>query len=70
MTSNSVAGLLSDLGVTRSHSRPKVSNDNPYSESWLPGSGQELHLPAPTDPDVPDSGIRLFEVWVRYVPAE
>ena len=35
MTSNSVAGLLSDLGVTRSHSRPKVSNDNPYSESWF-----------------------------------
>ncbi len=35
MTSNTVAGLLSDLGVTRSHSRPKVSNDNPYSESWF-----------------------------------
>lgn len=35
MTSNSVAGLLSELGVTRSHSRPKVSNDNPYSESWF-----------------------------------
>ena len=35
MTSNSVAGLLSDRGVTRSHSRPKVSNDNPYSESWF-----------------------------------
>ncbi|GGS28778.1 hypothetical protein GCM10010269_79370 [Streptomyces humidus] len=25
--------LLIDLGVTRSHSRPKVSNDNPYIES-------------------------------------
>lgn len=25
--------LLIDLGVTRSHSRPKVSNDNPYSEA-------------------------------------
>ena len=35
MTSNTVAHLLSDLGVTRSHSRPKVSNDNPYSESWF-----------------------------------
>jgi transposase InsO family protein len=33
MTSKSVATLLADLGVTRSHSRPKVSNDNPYSES-------------------------------------
>ncbi|GLY33970.1 transposase [Kineosporia sp. NBRC 101731] len=35
MTSKSVADLLEDLGVTRSHSRPKVSNDNPYSEAWF-----------------------------------
>lgn len=33
MTSKPVSALLADLGVTRSHSRPKVSNDNPYSES-------------------------------------
>lgn len=33
MTSQSVAELLSMLGITKSHSRPKVSNDNPYSES-------------------------------------
>jgi transposase InsO family protein len=33
MTSKTVATLLSDLEVTRSHSRPRVSNDNPYSES-------------------------------------
>jgi putative transposase len=33
MTSKTVAALLSDLGVIRSHSRPQVSNDNPYSES-------------------------------------
>ncbi len=33
MTSKSVATPLADLGVTRSHSRPSVSNDNPYSES-------------------------------------
>ena len=33
MTSKPVAQLLVDLGVTRSHSRPRVSNDNPYSES-------------------------------------
>jgi putative transposase len=35
MTSKTVAALLSDLEVTRSHSRPKVSNDNPYSEAWF-----------------------------------
>ena len=33
MTSKSVAQLLTDLGVDRSHSRPHVSNDNPYSEA-------------------------------------
>ncbi len=33
MTSKQVAFLLADLGVTKSHSRPSVSNDNPYSES-------------------------------------
>lgn len=33
MTSRTVAQLLCDLGVTRSHSRPRVSNDNPFSEA-------------------------------------
>ncbi len=33
MRSKSVAMLLADLGVTKTHSRPYVSNDNPYSES-------------------------------------
>lgn len=33
MTSKPVAFLLADLGITQSHSRPRVSNDNPYSES-------------------------------------
>ncbi len=33
MTSQSVALLLAELGVTRSHSRPQVSNDNPFSEA-------------------------------------
>ena len=35
MTSKTVAALLSDLEVTKSHSRPRVSNDNPYSEAWF-----------------------------------
>ena len=33
MTSKTVAQLLADLGVLRSHSRPHVSNDNPFSEA-------------------------------------
>jgi putative transposase len=33
MTSHTVAELLVDLGVLKSHSRPHTSNDNPFSES-------------------------------------
>jgi len=33
MVSQTVAQLLATLGVTKSHSRPHVSNDNPFSES-------------------------------------
>jgi len=33
MRSKPVALLLADLGVTKTHSRPYTSNDNPYSES-------------------------------------
>jgi putative transposase len=33
MTSKTVALLYADLDIIRSHSRPRVSNDNPYSES-------------------------------------
>ncbi len=33
MASKPVAFLLADLGVTKSHSRPHVPNDNPFSES-------------------------------------
>jgi len=33
MSSKPVAFLLADLGITKTHSRPHVSDDNPYSES-------------------------------------
>jgi len=33
MIAKSVAVLLADLGVSQTHSRPHVSNDNPFSES-------------------------------------
>ncbi len=33
MRSKSLALLLADLGVNKTHSRPHVSNDNPYSEA-------------------------------------
>jgi len=46
MRSKLVAQLLADLSVTKTHSRPHVSDDNPYSEAqfktlkyhpWFPG---------------------------------
>ena len=33
MRSKCIAPLLSGLGITKTHSRPYVSNDNPFSES-------------------------------------
>jgi putative transposase len=33
MKAKATAFLLADLGVTKSHSRPHTSNDNPFSES-------------------------------------
>jgi len=33
MTSKPVAFLLADLGITKTHARPHVANDNPYSEA-------------------------------------
>jgi len=40
MTSKPVAFLLADLGVTKSHSRPYTSTDNPYSDESFHGFGQ------------------------------
>jgi putative transposase len=46
MKSKTVAELLVDLGVEKTHSRPHVSNDNPYSEAQF----KTLKY----DPDFPD----------------
>src|SRR5204862_528000 len=35
LVGESVAFLVADLGVTKTHSRPHVSNDNPFSEAQL-----------------------------------
>ena len=50
MTSKPVALLLADLGVTKSHSRPHVSNDNPYSEA--------ISRPSSTGPTSPTGSAR------------
>jgi putative transposase len=46
MASKLVAQLLADLGVTKSHSRPHVSNDNPYSEAQF--KTMKYRPPSPT----------------------
>jgi putative transposase len=57
MIAKSTALLLSDLGVTQSHSRPHVSDDNPFSEAQF--KTLKYH---PTFPDRFDSieGARAF----------
>lgn len=72
MTSDTVAGLYAKLNIAQSHSRPRVSDDNPYSEAQLPGSGQGSHLPAPTDPDVSLSAhpARAVQSFGQYRSAQ
>lgn len=46
MTSATVADLLIDLGVAKSHSRPHTSNDNPFSESHFKTMKYRPQMPA------------------------
>lgn len=46
MASKPVAFLLADLGVTKTHSRPHVSNDNPYIESFFKTAKYQPEFPA------------------------
>jgi len=46
MTSKSVALLCVDLGVDKTHSRPHVSDDNPYSESQFKTLKYQPSFPA------------------------
>jgi putative transposase len=46
MTSKPVAFLMADLGITKSHSRPHVSDDNPYSESQFKTMKYRPEFPA------------------------
>jgi putative transposase len=67
MTGNTIAELLETLGVTRSLSRPRTSNDNPYSEANF--------KTAKYRPDYPDrfesidqarSWMRRFARWYNH----
>ena len=55
MRSKPVAFLLADLGVTKTHSRPYTSTDNPYSEAQFKDAQVPTGLPGavPVDPAGP-----------------
>ena len=59
MRSKTVALLLADLGVTKTHSRPYVANDNPYSEAQFKTMKYR--------PDYPDrfGSIQDARTWAR-----
>jgi len=59
MKSKLLAMLLADLGVIKTHSRPHVSNDNPYSESQFKTMKYR--------PDFPDffGSLEDARAWVR-----
>ena len=59
MKSKPLAVLLADLGVTKTHSRPYVSNDNPYSEAQFKTMKYR--------PDYPDrfGSLQDARAWAR-----
>jgi len=65
MIAKSVALLLADLGISKSHSRPHVSDDNPFSESQF--KTLKYH---PDFPDrfgsLPDARSFLLDFFVWY----
>lgn len=64
MTSKPVAFLLADLGVTKSHSRPHVSNDNPHIESLFKTVKYQPEFPA-TFANLAEARVfcRVFVDW-------
>jgi transposase InsO family protein len=52
MRSKPVALLLADLGVTKTHSRPHVSDDNPFSESQFRTLKYQPQFPARFDSEL------------------
>lgn len=49
MIAHSYLDLMSEMGVTSSHSRPRVSNDNPYSESQFKTAKYQPDYPGKFD---------------------
>ncbi len=65
MISKSVALLLADLGVTKTHGRPHVSDDNPFSESQFKTLKYSPDFPERFG-SLPDARSFLFDFFVWY----
>ena len=67
MTSNTIAELLEDLGITRSFSRPRTSDDNPYSEAAFKTVKYRPDYPARFD-SITDARkwMRSFVAWYNH----
>lgn len=67
MTGTTIAELLEDLGVTRSLSRPRTSNDNPYSEANFKTAKYRPDYPARFDSiEAARSWMRRFVHWYNH----
>jgi putative transposase len=65
MIAKSVAALLADLGVSETHSRPHVSNDNPFSESQFKTLKYHPAFPERFG-SLPDTRSFLLDFFVWY----
>ncbi|MCP4967469.1 MAG: IS3 family transposase [bacterium] len=67
MTSTTIAELLETLGVTRSLSRPRTSNDNPYSEANFKTAKYRPDYPNRFNSlDEARSWMRRFAHWYNH----
>jgi putative transposase len=68
MRSKTVAELLADIGVTKSHSRPRTSNDNPYSESQFKTMKYSPYFPG-SFASIPE-GRSFFDLFFSWYNEE
>ncbi len=61
MKSKTVAFLLSELGVTKTHSRPPVSNDNPFSEAQFKTMKSRPSADWPCSRRAPREAVRILQ---------
>jgi len=67
MRAKTVAQLLADLGVTKTHARPYTPNDNPYSEAQFKTMKYRPNYPDRFDSlDHARSWARVFFTWYNH----